>query len=129
MNNNMHIEHHRSVRRRGLSVWGLAVAVVIGAGSVAANAQSTAGSVFGVAPAGQTITAKNTTNGLSRHITVDAKGRYTLGALPVGVYTVTLEKDGQAVEQRSDVKLVVGRGIKVDFSCPQDGCAKSASDQ
>jgi len=127
--NSMHIEHNRPVRRRGLSAWSLAVAVVIGAGSVAVNAQSTAGHVFGAAPAGQTIMAKSTTSGLSRHVKADAKGRYTLAALPVGVYTVTLEKDGRAVEQRSNVKLVVGRGIKVDFTCPQEGCAESASNQ
>ncbi|WP_108472822.1 carboxypeptidase-like regulatory domain-containing protein [Rhodanobacter thiooxydans] len=129
MNNSMHIEHPRSVRRRGFPAWSLVLAVVIGAGSVAVNAQSTTGHVFGMAPAGQTITAKSTTNGLNRHVKVDDKGRYTLGALPVGVYTVTLEKDGHAVEQRSNVKLVVGRGINIDFTCPQGGCAQSTGNE
>jgi hypothetical protein len=129
MNSSTHIERSRPVRRNGFSAWSLAMAVVIGAGSIAVNAQSTAGHVFGAAPAGQTITAKSTTSGLSRHVKADDKGRYILSALPVGTYTVTLEKDGRAVEQQQNVKLVVGRGIKVDFTCPQSGCAQSAGSE
>lgn len=133
MNNSMHIENNRPMRRRAFSVWSLAMAAIIGiggvAGSAAVNAQATAGTVFGIAPAGQTVTAKSVTNGFSRHVTVDAKGRYNIGALPVGVYTVTLAKDGTPVQQRNNVPLTVGRGIKVDFACAQDQCAESASNQ
>ncbi|MFC5435026.1 carboxypeptidase-like regulatory domain-containing protein [Rhodanobacter umsongensis] len=124
----MNIENRHLVRR-GSSAWSLAMAVVIGiagvAGSAVAHAQATAGNVFGTAPAGQTVTAKSLTNGLSRHVTVDAKGRYNIGALPVGMYTVTLEKDGTAVLQHNNVPLTVGRGVKVDFPCPQNQCAGS----
>jgi hypothetical protein len=125
----MNIENNHSVRRRGSSAWSLALAVLIGIGGVtgpaAVNAQATAGSVFGYAPAGQTVLAKSVTNGLSRHVTVDAKGRYNIGALPVGTYTVTLEKDGAAVLQHNNVPITVGRGVKVDFPCAQDQCAAS----
>jgi Zn-dependent alcohol dehydrogenase len=124
----MNIENNHSVRRRGASAWSLALAVLIGiggvAGSAAVQAQATAGNVFGIAPAGQTVIAKSVTNGLSRHVTVDAKGRYNIGALPVGTYTVTLEKDGAPVLRHENIPVVVGRGIKVDL-CPQDQCAGS----
>lgn len=133
MNNSMHIEHNHPMRRRAFSVWSLAMAVIIGiggvAGSAAVNAQATAGNVFGIAPAGQTITAKSTTTGLTRHVKADPKGRYNIGALPVGVYTVTLEKDGSAVQRHTNVPLTVGRGSKVDFMCPQDQCTESAGNQ
>lgn len=133
MNNSMHIKHNHPMRRRAFSVWNLAMAVIIGiggvVGSAAVNAQSTAGNVFGIAPAGQTITAKSTTTGLSRHVQADAKGRYNIGALPVGVYTVTLEKDGTPVVQHNNVQLTVGRGIKVDFPCSQGQCTESAGNQ
>lgn len=114
-NNNSHV----------FSVRSLAIAAVIGicgvASSAAVYAQATAGSIFGSAPAGETIYAKSTTTGLKRHAEVDSKGRYTLGALPVGVYTVTLEKDGNAIEKHTNVGVIVGRGIKVDFA---DSAAK-----
>ncbi|RAN82308.1 Oar protein [Bacillus sp. SRB_336] len=95
------------------------------AGSAVVNAQATAGNVFGVAPAGQTIAVQSTTNGRSRRVTVDAKGRYNIGSLAIGMYTVTLEKDGTPVLRHNDVPITVGRGVKVDFPCPQNQCAAS----
>ena len=127
MNNNMHIEHSKPMRRR-FSVWSVAMAVVIGlgvAGSAAVSAQATAGSVFGRAPAGQAVTAKSNISGLTRHVKADAKGRYNISALPVGVYTVTMGEDGGAMQKQLNVQVTVGRGSKVDFSCPQDQCAAS----
>jgi hypothetical protein len=132
MNNNMHIEHN-PMRRRAFSVWSLAMATIIGigaaAGPAAVNAQATASNVFGIAPAGDTVTAKSNISRLSRQVKVDAEGRYSIRSLPVGVYTVTLEKDGNAVEQHDNVPLTVGRSSKVDFPCPQNQCAESASHQ
>jgi hypothetical protein len=112
MNNSMHIEHN-PMRRRAFSVWSLAMATIIGIG----------------APAGDTVTAKSNISRLSRQVKVDAEGRYSIRSLPVGVYMVTLEKDGNAVEQHDNVPLTVGRSSKVDFPCPQNQCAESASHQ
>lgn len=105
--------------RGGFSVAHLALAAIIAvgglAGSAVAHAQSTAGKVFGNAPAGSSVLAKSTTNGTQREVQVDEKGRYTIRELPVGVYTVTLSENGQPVAKHMNVPVVVGRGIKVDF--------------
>ncbi|NMW24024.1 carboxypeptidase regulatory-like domain-containing protein [Rhodanobacter denitrificans] len=107
------------------------MAAVIGlcgaAGSASVYAQATAGNVFGKAPAGDTITAQSTTSGVQRQVQADAKGRYSISQLPVGVYTVTLEEDGRPVVKHVNVPVVVGRGIKVDFDCAQGQCAELAS--
>lgn len=80
-----------------------ALAVVLGAclANGAVYAQSTTGSIYGSAPseAGSTIVVQSDT-GLSRTITVDANGRYNLGSLPVGAYTVTLKRGDQVVDTR-----------------------------
>ena len=114
--------NNRLYRRGVFPVRSLAIAAVIGicgvASSAALYAQATAGSIFGTAPAGDTISAKSTTTGFKRHVEVDSKGRYKIGALPVGVYTVILEKDGSAIEKHTNVGVIVGRGIKVDFADP-----------
>lgn len=106
------------------------LAAVIGlfglAGSAAVHAQATAGDVFGKAPTGDTVFAKSATNGTQREVTVDAKGRYSIRSLPVGVYTVTLKANGQAVAKHLNVPVVVGRGIKVDFDCAQGQCGNVA---
>ena len=78
--------------RRALTRNALVLAMgVCFAGAV--HAQSTTGNVFGSAPAGTTVTVKNA-SGFSRTATADANGRYTINTLPVGKYTVTVERDG-----------------------------------
>ncbi|MBV6845457.1 TonB-dependent receptor [Xanthomonas campestris pv. paulliniae] len=96
-----------------------ALAVVLGAclTNGAVYAQSTTGSIYGSAPseAGSTIVVQSDT-GLSRTITVDANGRYNLGSLPVGAYTVTLKRGDQVVDTRKNVQLRVGSGTEVSFA-------------
>ena len=105
---------NRSTRATRLKRTALAVILtsVIGA----AAAQSTTGSLFGNAPAaaGATITVQNE-SGLKRSVAVDANGRYNLGSLPVGKYSISLERDGQVIDKRENVQLRVGAGTEVSF--------------
>ncbi|NII09586.1 TonB-dependent receptor [Oleiagrimonas sp. C23AA] len=82
-----------------------------------AQAQSTTGSIVGQAPAqsGETVLVQNE-NGLSRSIPVDADGRYVASQLPLGTYTVTLQRDGQTVDTRQNVQLRVGTATHVSFA-------------
>lgn len=111
---------------------GLVLAAIIGmcgiAGSGAVLAQATAGTVFGKAPAGDSVVAQSTTSGVQREVHVGSDGRYAFRALPAGVYAVTLQENGQPVIKHPNVPVTVGRGIKVDFDCTQD-CADTASKQ
>jgi outer membrane receptor protein involved in Fe transport len=93
-----------------------ALAVILTSVIGAAAAQSTTGSLYGNAPqaAGATITVQND-SGLKRSVTVDANGRYNLGSLPVGNYSITLQRDGQVVDKRENVQLRVGAGTEVSF--------------
>jgi hypothetical protein len=90
--------------------------------SMTVYAQAQTGTLFGQAPAGETITASSSA-GLHRHATVKSNGRYSIGSLPAGDYTVTLEKDGNTVDTRSNIALLASRGAEVDFPCPNDQCA------
>jgi hypothetical protein len=123
----MHSIERSSIGNRRHRSWAgtAAIAMVLGvtglASSTTAHAQSTSATIFGQAPAGESVTALSST-GLHRHDTVNKKGRYKIGSLPAGDYTVTLEKDGQTVDTRSNVALIAGRGAEVDFACPNDQC-------
>lgn len=127
MKNNTQINHSR--RRSGFSGWSLVIAVTLAvygtAGFSVAHAQATFGTIFGWAPAGETITV-HSTSGVHRHSKANSKGRYSIGSLPMGTYTVTLEKDGNAVDTRSRIGLTVGRGAEVDFACAHDQCAEGS---
>jgi len=93
----------------------LAVALSMSLGGVV-MAQSTTGSIFGQAPAaaGETVSATNT-SGLTREVAVDSSGRFQISNVPVGVYTVSLKKDGAVVDSRK-VSLAPGAGTTVTFS-------------
>ncbi len=81
------------------------------------QAQTTTGSIYGIAPPGEgtTVQVRNA-SGVTRNIAVAPDGRYSIGNLPVGTYTVTLQRGGQDVDTRRDVVLLVGSGTDVSFA-------------
>lgn len=84
-------------------------------------AQSTAGSIFGHGPAGQTVTVTSP-SGSQRHVVINGKGRYTVSPVSAGTYSVVLEKDGAVVDTRKNIPITIGRGAQIDFACPNDNC-------
>lgn len=115
----------RAVMRRLALV---AVLAVCGAASSAAvQAAETTGRVFGNAPVGSTVTIGSPEFGFERNIPVNAEGRYQMGWLPIGVYTVTVARDGQALLEHPSVQVYVDRGSRVDFSCGSGQCSDVAA--
>ncbi len=93
----------------------LVLAIGLGFGLVGqVAAQSTTGSVFGQAAAGETVLVTGAA-GTSREVTVDSAGRYRVSNLAPGTYTVNLKKDGAVVDTRNNVSVVVGSGTTVSF--------------
>ena len=95
----------------------ISLALALAMGSTAAFAQATSGSIFGSAPvvSGETVQVKSS-SGVSREVTVGSDGRYTVGQLPLGTYTVSLVQGGKVVDSRRDVSLTVGSGNEVTFA-------------
>jgi hypothetical protein len=95
----------------------ISLALSVALGSAGAIAQSTTGSIFGQVPAadGETVQAKST-SGVTREVAVGADGRYSIGSLPLGTYTVALMQGGKAIDTRNDVTLRVGSGTEVSFA-------------
>ncbi|SFR95327.1 Carboxypeptidase regulatory-like domain-containing protein [Dyella sp. OK004] len=102
----------------------LAAALTVGLAGVA-FAQSTTGTIFGQAEAGETITASGST-GISRSATVDASGRYRISNLPLGTYAVTLQKNGATVDTRNNVAITVNAGTEVSFASATSASSLSA---
>ena len=73
-------ENHKAgpLRRTSLAI-GLALCL-FGTGAMA---QSTTGSIYGQAQAGDTVLVKSD-SGVTRQVTVDAAGRYVFDSLPLG---------------------------------------------
>ncbi|HTH69241.1 MAG TPA: carboxypeptidase regulatory-like domain-containing protein, partial [Rhodanobacter sp.] len=120
-NRKSNIEHESRKHRLTGRALSLAAAITLGLyGAVApapVHAQATTGSIFGQAPAGSGESVLVRSNsGVSRQVAVDANGRYTVDSLPLGDYTVTLQRDGQAIDSRSHVTMRVGAGTEVSFA-------------
>jgi len=92
----------------------LAVALTMGMSGVV-FAQSTTGTIFGQAEAGETVTVTGST-GISRQAVTDSSGRYRISNLPLGTYSVVLQKNGQAVDTRNNVAITVNAGTEVSFA-------------
>lgn len=126
MNNTSSI--HPISRRLAKSLMLAGIAGVFAlAGISAASAQATTGTVFGKAPAGDAVSVRSNTTGAGRTVHVDATGRYSASALPVGVYTVTLKESGEPVAKHLNVPVVVGRGVQVDFDCTTMKCGEATA--
>ena len=95
----------------------LALAMCLGMASGVALAQSNAtGVIFGQAEPNETVHVENTQTGLKRDLTTDSQGRYRAASLPIGVYTVSLIKDGKVVDSRSNVQTTISSGTEVSFT-------------
>lgn len=101
---------HRTLRRSALTV---ALGFCF-AGAV--QAQSTSGGISGTVAGGEGSTVVISNNsGFSRTVSSDASGRYSVGSLPIGNYTVVVQRDGRAVGSK-DVTVIVGRTADVSFA-------------
>src|SRR5690349_11289423 len=106
----------------------LALALAAGLGFTGiAHGQATTGSIFGSvqAASGESVVVRST-SGVSREVAVDSSGHYVVNQLPLGTYTVTVMRDGQAVNTRDNVSLRVGAGTEVSFDQATDAQNLSA---
>jgi hypothetical protein len=70
----------------------------------------------GAAVPGATIKATNPATGLTQSTRTGADGNYNLPYLPVGGYTVSVEKTGFSTAQQTDVAVQVSNTTRVDLA-------------
>ncbi|CTP92280.1 Oar protein [Xanthomonas translucens pv. arrhenatheri] len=95
----------------------LALALSAALAAPPALAQSTTGAVAGQAPANAQRVQVRSDSGLSREVAVDARGRYSIGQLPLGTYTIVAKgADDAVLGRREGVGLTVGAVTDVSFA-------------
>src|SRR5215471_17127722 len=95
--------------------------IVFFCGSAAAqyNMASLGGTVLdpaGAAVPDAKVTIRNTGTGLSRTASTGENGAFVLPSLPVGTYTLTVEKTGFATQIREGIVLTVAQAASVTVS-------------
>ena len=113
---------------RGLCLLALATTSVMAqsaAGLTAINGTVTdpSGAVVSAAK----ITAKETATGASRETTSTDSGLYSLPALPVGAYQISVEKTGFKTAIRSDVQPSVGSVATINIQLEIGGSSETVS--
>ena len=64
---------------------------------------------------GVTVTATNVATNQTRTAVTDKDGRYYIGALPPGVYSIGTELSGFAPQQRKGIRLLLGQLAEMSF--------------
>ncbi len=64
---------------------------------------------------GATVTVRNTQTGITRTVTTNESGNYTVPLLPIGQYDVTTEQAGFKKAGRTGIVLQVAQHARVDF--------------
>src|SRR3989454_11282794 len=93
-----------------LLVLSLAVIAQTGTSNITGTVRDTNGAVV----AGATVTAKNEATGVTSTQTTTESGLYSFASLPVGNYTITVEKQGFKTLQKTSNPLEVGTPLTVD---------------
>src|SRR6266481_3037456 len=88
----------------------LAVVAQTGTSNITGTVRDTNGSVV----PGATVTAKNEATGVASTQTTTESGLYSFASLPVGNYTITIEKQGFKTLQKTGNALQVGEQLSVD---------------
>src|ERR1700754_2325925 len=108
------------------SALALAVCTCLG-GVSGVYAQSTTGAINGTVPvAGNETVLIENTNGFRREVQVDARGKSAANQLPLGTYSVSLQRDGATIDSRKDVSLRVGASTDVSFNAPATSAGSAA---
>ncbi|MBB3227932.1 hypothetical protein FHW69_002564 [Luteibacter sp. Sphag1AF] len=116
--------HNPTPRRLALAV---AIAFgVVGAGGAWAQSNST-GVIFGSAAPGDTIHIENAGTGFKRDLVTDSSGRYRAASLPIGVYNVSLIRNGTTVDSHNGVQTSISQGTDVSFAAGASASSASAT--
>jgi Carboxypeptidase regulatory-like domain len=91
--------------------------------AIASNAQVVGGTISGtivdvggaVIP-GADVTIHNQETGGERHLLSNDAGAFAAFSIPVGVYSITVTRDGYAPQTRTGVGLTVGQAIRIDLT-------------
>jgi hypothetical protein len=94
----------------------LALSVATLAQTGTSNISGTVKDVNGAVIAGATVTAKNEATGVVQTQTTTESGLYSFSSLPVGNYTITVEKAGFKILETTKNVLEVGTPLTVDIA-------------
>ena len=98
-----------------------------GAQVVGGTINGTVTDSVGATVAGASVTIRNEETGNARRLTTGADGTYAAPSIPVGRYSVVVEREGFAAQTRSGVGLTVGQALRVNVVLNVGGVAEQVT--
>src|SRR5712691_886200 len=100
----------------GVLIFAAALAPAAFAQTGTSNITGTVRDTTGAVVPGASVTAKNDATGATNTQTTTDSGLYAFSSLPVGVYTITVEKQGFKTLQKTNNALKVGTPLTVEVA-------------
>src|SRR5438876_8004509 len=100
----------------GLLIFATALAPTAFAQTGTSNITGTVRDTTGAVVPGATVTAKNEATGVTNTQVTTDSGLYAFSSLPVGAYTITVEKQGFKTLQKTNNRLEVGTPLAADVA-------------
>lgn len=75
----------------------------------------------GASVAGATVTVRQAETGATRVVITDAEGRFATPSIPIGSYSVTVERKGFAPQTQSGFSLTIGQTLQLNFVLVPEG--------
>ena len=117
-------------RRSTIALAALVLTMVVSSASraqtITATLEGRVSDSSGASVAGANVTAVNSSTGLSRSALTSDGGDYYISLLPVGEYTVTVERQGFRRDSRK-VNLAIGQAATLDFALQAGGVAEQVN--
>lgn len=109
----------KTVVARALTIAFSTAALSAALAPVAFAQSNAAGTVYGNVAAGSatSVTLRNIDTNQTRTSAIDATGKFTVTALPIGRYKVTV-MNGSTVRSSTDVEVLAGQGVEAFFAVP-----------
>lgn len=104
---------------------GFACLATVVRADITARIRGTAVDPSGAVVPGATVTVLNTDTGYSRVVQTDANGAFDVPSLPIGTYTVKIEKQGFVTFQQTQITLVVNQIYVVNASLQVGSVSKT----
>ena len=102
--------------------------------ATASSAQIVGGTISGTVldPAGAVVpgahvTVRNQEIGSERHLITDAAGVYVAPSIPVGIYSISVARDGFAPQARTDVSITVGQAMHINLTLQPGGVTEQVT--
>ena len=114
-------------RRSAVFVLSLLIATASKSQIVSGTINGTVLDPAGAVVPGAGVTIRNQETGGERHLITDAGGAYAAPSIPVGIYNISIARDGFAPQSRTGISITIGEAMHIDLTLQPAGVTEQVT--